>query len=156
MQPAISHCYGAGLINRTKELFKRVAAASAITSAMAFTLMLLVGPSLAEAFVKPGDEALLAMSVTAIRIFSFSYLVGWVDSSFSSLFTALDRPARSTVAAAFGTLVFPISSLFLLTPMLGLNGIWLTAPVSAFASAVLALVLAKTMKLDAAGIDATA
>jgi len=104
--------------------------------------------TLAMLFVKPGDEALLAMSVTAIKIFSFSYLVGWVDSSFSSFFTALDRPARSMVAAAFGTLVFPIASLFLLTSTLGLNGIWLTAPVSALASAVLALVLAKTMKLD--------
>ena len=155
MQPAISHCYGAGLIDRTKALFKRVAAASAITSAMAFTLMLFVGPSLATVFVKPGDEALLAMSGTAIRVFSFSYLVGWVDSSFSSFFTALDRPARSMVAAAFGTLVFPIASLFLLTPLLGLNGIWLTAPVSAFASAALALALAKTMKLDAAGIGTT-
>ena len=148
MQPAISHCYGAGLIDRTKELFKRVAAASAITSAVAFALMLLAGPSLTTVFVKPGDEALLAMSITAIKIFSFSYLVGWVDSSFSSFFTALDRPARSMVAAAFGTLVFPIASLFLLTSTLGLNGIWLTAPVSALASAVLALVLAKTMKLD--------
>ena len=52
------------------------------------------------------------------------------------------------IAAAFGTLVFPIASLFLLTLALGLSGVWLTAPVSAFASAVLALVLAKTMKLD--------
>ena len=155
MQPAISHCYGAGLIDRTKALFKRVAAASTITSMVAFALMLLAGPSLAKVFVKPGDEELLAMSITAIRIFSFSYLVGWVDSSFSSFFTALDRPARSMVVAAFGTLVFPIAALFLLTPILGLNGIWLTAPVSAFASAVLALVLAKTMKLDTVGIDAT-
>ena len=119
MQPAISHCYGAGLVDRTKALFKRVAAASAITSAVALALMLLAGPSLAAVFVKPGDEGLLAMSVTAIRIFSFSYLVGWVDSSFSSFFTALDRPARSMAAAAFGTLVFPIASLFLLTPVFG-------------------------------------
>lgn len=115
--------------------------------------MLLAGPSLAALFVKPGDDALLAMSVTALKIFSFSYFVGWVDSSFSSFFTALDRPTRSMVAAAFGTLVFPIASLFLLTSTLGLNGVWLTASVSAFASAVLALVLAKTMKLDAPSGD---
>ena len=89
MQPAISHCYGAGLIDRTKALFRRVAAASAITSAVAFALMLVAG---------------------------------------------------------FGTLVFPIASLFLLTRVWGLNGVWLTAPVSALASAVLALALAATMK----------
>ena len=148
LQPAISYCYGAGLMSRMEAIFKRVLMASVITSVFAFLFMLLAGPSLATVFVKPGDEELLAMSITAIKIFSFSYLVGWVDSSFSSFFTALDRPARSMVAAAFGTLVFPIASLFLLTSTLGLNGIWLTAPVSALASSVLALVLAKTMKLD--------
>ena len=84
MQPAISHCYGAGLIDRTKALFKRAAAASGVTSAVAFILMLFAGPLLAEVFVKPGDEELLAMSVAAIRVFSLSYLVGCVDSSFSS------------------------------------------------------------------------
>lgn len=58
------------------------------------------------------------------------------------------------VAAAFGTLVFPVMTLFLLSQLLGLNGVWLTAPVSALASATLALVLAKTMKLKTAREDA--
>ncbi|MBQ6585432.1 MAG: hypothetical protein IJH83_01325 [Coriobacteriales bacterium] len=148
MQPAISHCYGAGLIERMKALFKRVVAASAVTSFVAFLLMLFAGPSIAGIFIKPGEEALLAMSITAVKIFSFSYLMGWVDSCFSSYFTALDRPARSLVASIFGTLVFPVATLFLLTPVFGLNGVWLTAPLSALASALLVLVLAKTMKLD--------
>ncbi len=149
MQPAISHCYGAGLIDRTKALFKRVVVASVIISAIAFAVMFYAGPSLASIFVKPGDTALLAMSVTAIRLFSFSYLIGWVDSCFSSYFTALDQPARSMTAAAFGTLVFPVAFLFLLTPTWGLDGVWLTAPISALASAILSLALSKTMKLNA-------
>ena len=110
--------------------------------------MLFAGPYAARIFVKPGDEALLAMSVVAVRIFAFSYLVGWVDSCFSSYFTALGRAGRSMIISVFGTVVFPVAFLLILTPVWGLNGVWLMAPVSGAASAVLTLVLAKTLKLE--------
>jgi len=51
--------------------------------------MLLAGPHAAGIFIKPGDAKLMQVSVTAIKLFSFSYLVGWIDMCFSSLFTAL-------------------------------------------------------------------
>lgn len=93
------------------------------------------------------------MSVVAVKIFAFSYLVGWVDTCFSSLFTALDRPGRSLLVAVFGTVVFPVASLFILTSIWDLNGVWLMAPVSAFASGILTLVLAGTMRPGMAGKD---
>jgi Na+-driven multidrug efflux pump len=86
------------------------------------------------------------MSVTAIKLFSFSYLVGWIDMCFSSYFTALERPGRSLVVSFFGTLFFPISCLFILTPIFGLNGVWLMPTVSAIASGILTLILAISLK----------
>ncbi len=91
----------------------------------------------------------MEVSVTAVRLFSFSYLVGWIDMCFSSYFTALDRPVHSLLVSFFGTLVFPIAFLFLLTARWGLNGIWLMATASATASGMLTLGLACTLKLDA-------
>jgi len=84
----------------------------------------------------------------AVKLFSFSYLFGWIDLCFSSYFTALDRPVRSLVVSASGTLVFPLAFLALLTPQLGLNGVWLSATASAAASGLLTLALAKTLQLD--------
>ena len=117
-----------------------------ILSAAAFLLMFLAGPSLAKIFIKPGDTALLSMSVTAVRIFAFSYLVGWIDTCFSSLFTALDMPGRSLTVSVFGTLVFPVAFLFILTAIWDLNGVWLMAPVSALASGVVTLLLARALR----------
>lgn len=145
LQPAISYCYGAKAMERLKEIFKIVLLATALLSAGAFLLMFLVGPDLTKLFIKPGDTALLTMSITAVKIFAFSYLVGWIDTCFASLFTALDRPARSLLAAAFGTLIFPVIFLFVLTPVWGLNGVWMMAPASAIANGILTLVLAKTL-----------
>ncbi len=151
LQPAISYCYGAGLIDRMKAIFKRVLVATVATSLVAFLFMLFAGPYAARIFVKPGDTELLAMSVTAVRIFAFSYLVGWIDMCFSSYFTALDQPNRSIVVSVFGTVVFPVLFLFLLTAIFGLNGVWLMATASGLASGILTLALAKTMKIEKTG-----
>jgi len=148
LQPAISCCYGAGRLNRMKAIFQRVLAATIIVSIVSFLFMLLIGPHAAKIFIKPEDTELIKMSVTAVQIFSFSYLVGWIDMCFSSFFTALDRPVRSLLVSLFGTLVFPIAFLFLLTEFMGLNGVWLTASAAAVASGILTLLLAKALKLD--------
>ena len=149
LQPAISYCHGAGMVGRMRAIFRRVLVATAAVAVASFLFMLLAGPYAAAIFVKPGDEELLALSVVAVKLFSFSYLFGWIDLCFSSYFTALDRPVRSLVVSAAGTLVFPVAFLVLLTSQLGLNGVWLSATAAAAASGILTLVLAKTLKLGA-------
>ena len=148
LQPAISYCHGAGNVGRMKAIFRRVLAATVAVAVASFLFMLLAGPFAAAVFVRPGDGELLALSIAAVKLFSFSYLFGWIDMCFSSCFTALDRPVRSLVVSASGTLVFPIAFLALLTSQLGLNGVWLSATASAAVSGLLTLALAKTLKLD--------
>ena len=148
LQPAISYCYGAGQLDRMKAIFKRVLIATIFTAVLAFLFMLLAGPHAAGIFIKPGDAKLMQVSVTAIKLFSFSYLVGWVDMCFSSLFTALGHPVQSLLVSFFGTLVFPIAFLFILTALWGLNGVWLMASTAAVASGILTVILAKTINLQ--------
>lgn len=149
LQPAISYCFGAGSVGRMKAIFKRVLIATIMTAAVAFLFMLFVGPYAATVFVKASDTTLLAESVMAIRIFAFSYLVGWIDMCYSSYFTAIDRPVRSFLVSLFGTLVFPVAFLSLLAAIWKLNGVWLASPISAIASGILTLIFAKTLKIKA-------
>lgn len=145
LQPSISYCYGAGLMSRVKEIFRLVLIAASSTSLAAFLFMLFAGPYIAPVFIKPGDTELLVVSITAIKLFSFSYIIGWIDMCFSSYFTALDRPGRSLTVSVFGTMVFPITFLFSLTAQWGLNGVWLMPAVAGLASAILTLILAYTL-----------
>ena len=145
LQPSISYCYGAGLMHRVKEIFRLVLIAASSASLAAFLFMLFAGPHIAPVFIKPGDTGLLAVSITAIKLFSFSYIIGWIDMCFSSYFTALDRPGRSLIVSVFGTIVFPIAFLFALTSKWGLNGVWIMPAAAGTASAVLTLILAYTL-----------
>lgn len=151
LQPAISYCYGAGELRRMKAIFGRVILATVLVALASFLFMLFAGPYVAPLFIKPDDTELLKVSVTAVRLFAFSYLVGWIDMCFSSYFTALESPIRSFLVSIFGTLVFPIVFLFLLTALWDLNGVWLTSSASAVAGGILTLSLAKTLKLEQHG-----
>ena len=66
---------------------------------------------------------------------------------FVSTVTALERPGRSLTVSFFGTLFFPIACLYLITPILGLNGVWLMPTVSAVASGILTVILALSLRI---------
>lgn len=146
LQPAISYCYGAGLMKKVRAVFKRMILGAVILSITSMLFMFFLGPYVAPLFIKPGDTQLLAVSITGMKIFAFSYLTGWVDMCFSSYFTALERPGRSLIVSLFGTLAAPVAFLFILTPIWQLNGVWLTASAACTASAILTIILAVTMK----------
>lgn len=146
LQPAISYCYGAGLIHKVKGIFKRIILSAVVLSVLSMFFMMFVGRYVAPIFIKPEDKELLSVSIVAMEIFSLSYLTGWVDMCFSSYFTALERPARSLITSFFGTLILPISFLFILTPIWQLNGVWLTSVMASTLSATLTIVLYLTMK----------
>ncbi len=145
LQPAISFCYGAGKTDRLKKILRIVITAIILISAVSFVFMFFAGPYVSRIFIKKEDADLLTMSGTATRILAFSYITGWIDMCFSSFFTALDCPHRSLLITLFGTLIFPIFFLFILTPFWQLNGVWMMAPVSATASGIVTLFMARTL-----------
>lgn len=145
LQPAISYCYGAGLRGKVRAILGRIVVGAIALSAASMLFMTFVGQYVAPLFVKPEDTELLAVSIVGMKMFSLSYLTGWVDMCFSSFFTAIERPVRSLLTSFFGTLVFPIGTLFVLTPVMKLNGVWFSAFVSCTLSAVLTLFFAVTL-----------
>lgn len=146
LQPAISYCYGAGLMDKVKAIFRRIILGAVALSVASLLFMMFAGQYVAPLFVNPEDTALLKVSIIGMKLFSLSYLTGWVDMCFSSYFTALERPGRSLLTSFFGTLVFPIGALFLLTPTLKLTGVWLSSVASCTVSAVFTVMLFLTMK----------
>ena len=148
LQPVISYCYGAGLIERMKSVLRMILSATISISILAFLSMYLAGPYTATFFIKADDTSLMEMSISAIKIFSFSYLVGWIDMCFSSFFTALDKPLYSLITSLFGTLIFPIVFLFILTSIWGLKGVWMMSAFSGAASGLLTFYLFRKMKFE--------
>lgn len=147
IQPAISYCYGADKMDRVKALFRRIVFGAIFLSSLSLLFMFFIGQYVAVLFVKPEDAELLKMSIIGMKIFSFSYLVGWVDMCLSSYFTALEKPIFSLLVSIFGTLVFPVTALFLFAPIFQLNGIWFSVIASCSVSAIFAFILYLNLKI---------
>ena len=146
LQPTISYCYGAKLFERMKMILRRVLLASCALGVSSFLLMFFAGTQIASLFIRPEDAELMVQSSSAMKIFAFSYIIGWVDAALASYFTAIDKPLRSLVVSVFGTFIFPLAFLALLSVPWGLDGVWLMAPAATSSSALLALGCLLTMK----------
>lgn len=142
MQPAIRYGFGAGLMENVRALIRRIVLFAVVLSVVSMLFMRFGGRYVAPLFVKPGDTELLSVSVAAMELFAFSYLVGWVDLCFSSFFTALQKPVRSFLVSLFGTLIFPLVFLFALSRLWGFVGILFMPTVAGACRAVLTLGLA--------------
>ena len=82
---------------------------------------------------------LLAMSLRAMRLFAFSYLVNWIGTAAGSFFTAVNRPIISLAVSSGQTFVFPLCSLLVLPAFLGIDGVWLTSLSAEVLTALLAV-----------------
>jgi len=147
MQPAISYCFGAGLIKRMKVIQRTVMTSSAILSLLAMLFLLLGGKLLLPFFIKDGDAALYTMSLRAIQLYSLSYLVGWIDSTLSEYMTSVERPLHSLAISLSGTFVFPLILMGILVPIWGLDGVWILQFVSGLFSAAVAVLIVRKVNI---------
>lgn len=142
MQPSISYCHAVGLKKRVFSLEKRVLASSAILSLVAFFFLRYGGNIIAPFFVKPGDTELLELSIRAMSLYSFSYLVNWIDGCLSSYLTALGWAGKSFVTSICSTLLFPLLCLAFLVPLQGFEGVCLMPLFAGILGGVLSIFLA--------------
>jgi Na+-driven multidrug efflux pump len=84
------------------------------------------------------NESLTALSVQALRIISFSYLLNGVTTYSSSYFTGLNQGSASLAIAAVKGFIGPLAAVFLLPRVMGPKGLWYATP----AAEVLALLTA--------------
>lgn len=140
LQPAVSFNYGAGRKDRSWAIEKYCFASSAIVSVLAAAISFAFPEQIAKLFLGNSSQQLIADTVFAIRIFSFSYFFRWFVSASQSCLTAFDRPLAASVISVCDAFVFPIILLALLYP-LGLLGIWLNYPVTCALVAIMAALI---------------
>jgi Na+-driven multidrug efflux pump len=88
-----------------------------------------------------GDMQLRAIAITATTYVTIHYLVSFVNIIGSSFHTAVERPIESAIIALCRSIVFVLIPLFILTPLIGDLGIWLSMPIAEVLSLCVSLPL---------------
>ena len=86
------------------------------------------------------DAELMALTISAFRIYSFSFLLVGFNIFSSAFFTALNNGLISAFVSFMRTLVFETGAVLLLPLFLGVRGIWSAIIVAECAAFILAVV----------------
>lgn len=139
-QPAIGYNWGAKRLDRVKKLAKCIFSASAIVSTVAFLAMWFFPEILISLFTTSSDVAFLNEAIKALRIFAVSKLFFWFAFSTQCYLTAVEKSFYATLISVGSAFVFPMAFIFALQS-LGLTGLWLNAPLTMAAVALLSVIL---------------
>ncbi len=129
--PIISYHYGAKNHTEMKGLLKK----SLVIISM-FVIAELSAKLLAGIFVSY-DANLMAITIRAFRIYSFSFLFASIAIYGSSFFTALNDGLTSALISFLRSLFFQLAAVLILPILLGVDGIWLSIVIAEFAAALM-------------------
>lgn len=143
--PVVGYHYGAQNHGELKSLLKK-----SLVIIGAFSVgMLLLGETLARplSLVFVGyDTGLLALTLRAFAIFSFSFLFAGFPIYGSSFFTALNNGLVSLLIASLRTLVFQIAAILILPVIWKVDGIWISLIVGELLATVVTVIFLVSMK----------
>lgn len=143
--PIVGYNYGAQNADELKSVFKKSLLFYGIAAIIMTAISEALATPLAMIFVSY-DAELLALSVTALRIFSFSFLVSGFGIYASAFFTALNNGIISAVISTARTLVFQTVAVFVMPLIFGVHGIWGATIAAEFLSLILAAVFIITKR----------
>ena len=152
LQPAVGYNWGAGKFSRVRAIERCCFSASALLSLLSAVLIFAFPGQIGALFVS-GDEAFMAETAFALRLFSFTYLTRWFSFAAQSYMLAIERSAAASVISVSTALIFPVLLVAVLWPM-GLTGLWLNfAGTSLLAGLLAAAVLRVSLKKLPRGPD---
>ncbi len=132
--PVISFHFGARDKAELKNLLGRSLGVITVFSVVMLVLGEVLARPLAHIFVGY-DEELMAVTLHAFRIYSFTFLLCGVPIFGSSFFTALNDGLTSALISFLRTVVFQVAAVLLLPLLFGLDGIWYSLIVAELAAA---------------------
>ncbi len=146
MQPAVSYNYGARKMDRVFKLFQWNCGVALALSLSCMSTMLIFPETLVGMFANEADTEIQDIAQTALLLSAPAYLFIWYSMVTSAFLTGLDKPKESLIITAFRAVLFPLASLLIMPYFMGINGIFITAAVSAALTCTVAyLMWKKTM-----------
>ncbi len=134
--PIIGFHYGAGDVREQRSLLYNSLAIIGVLGVLMTLSSELFARPLSSVFVGR-DEALMALTVKAMRLYMLAFLITGCNMFVSALFTGMNNGVVSAVASFTRTLVFEMACVWLLPSLMGIDGIWVAWPIAE----VLALML---------------
>lgn len=139
MRPIMSFNYGAGNKERMHETFVRSLQLVFVIMTAGMLLFLAIPGPILSLFA--ADATLLEIGIPALRIIGISFFLSSPAVIIAGAFEALGRGGRSLVVTMLRQLLIIPPLSFLLAPVLGPTGVWMTFPIAETVASVVSILL---------------
>lgn len=140
-QPIIGFNYGAKKYHRVKEAFKLACIVATIYMTLTYLAMMFIPETLIKAFIMNAKDIDKVMpgAVSCLRLSSLANPVVGFQIISSNYFQATGKAVRGIILSLSRQLLILLPVLLIVPRFLGLNGVWLTYPISDILSFILTL-----------------
>ena len=126
--PIVGFNFGARLWDRLWRAVKLASGGLMLVTGVALVPLQIFAPKLIGIF--SDDPELMVIAVPAMRIFLSTLIIVGPSILFITTFQGLSKGKEALVLSLIRQLIFFVPALFLLPRILGMNGIWLSVPIS--------------------------
>ncbi|MGN1399291.1 MAG: MATE family efflux transporter [Erysipelotrichaceae bacterium] len=138
--PIISYNYGSKNMAELKNVYRMALKMIFFCSILMFVIPQLSADLIADIFVS-NDEELLLLTAKAMRIYGLGYFFCGINIFASGFFTALCNGKLSALISSIRSFIIPILAISILSYLFGIDGIWLTIPISEIITFIFSVVL---------------
>lgn len=139
LQAIIGYNYGAGLFHRLKSAFWLATAVSTAICAVGSFVGIVFPELCARAFTH--DSFLIENTVTCLRHALWAFAVVGFQIMSSCLFQSVGKPVRAMILSLSRQVIFLVPLLLWLPSILGVEGVWISFPVSDILATIVSLIL---------------
>lgn len=140
VSPLLSYFYGAEETHKLKKI-RKISIGFIGTIAIGTTVLSIMGSEiLVSAFTSVGSAS-YNLAIEGNKLFSIALLFVGFNTFASMLFTALSNGKISAIIAFSRTFIFLVAAILLLPLIWGINGLWLSVPVSEVLALILSIYL---------------
>ncbi|MCM1369001.1 MAG: MATE family efflux transporter [Candidatus Amulumruptor caecigallinarius] len=145
MQPIVGYNYGSGRYKRLFKTFWLTVAVAVCVSSMGSITGGFFPETIASMFMQDENQIMSAVECLHITVLTF-WMVGFQIVT-TNFFQSLGMAGKSVFLSLTRQVIFMIPLLFILPPIMGLDGVWSAFPISDFVATVVAgLLLITQMK----------
>ena len=139
MRPIISYNYGAKEKKRMDETIKMAGLSISIILLLGTLLFFFFPQTILKMF--NANQAMLDIGISGLRILSLAFILSTIGIVMAGVFESLGKGSLSLIISLLRQFIIIIPASLLLIPFLGLNGVWLTFPLSEVIASIVAFIL---------------
>lgn len=137
--PILSYNYGAGEIGRVKQLIRFSCAANLLCGLIVFITLHNFSNPIVSLFFSEAEINVIEIATRGGEIVAYAFFFNALNIFMSSFFTAMDRGGISMLIAILRGLILLIPCIFILPNYFGIDGIWMTIPITEALTCIVAL-----------------